>query len=91
MLAKQLFLDFNITKFYIFFPFQYIFSKIGIYFLIYNFPLFYNVPLFSVESAFCNKFIVLFLQNKLIIQQQTEPLMFKIAILLRLIDIINKS
>ena len=32
-----------------------------------------------------------FLLNKLIIQQQLEPLMHKIAILLRFIDIINKS
>ena len=37
------------------------------FFFIYDFPLFYNVPLFSVNSAFCNKFIASFLLTKLII------------------------
>ena len=34
-----------------------------------NFFMFYNVPLFSVKSAFCNTLIAWFLLIKLIIQQ----------------------
>ena len=52
--------------------------------------MFYDVPLFSVKSAFCINFIASVLLIKLIMQQQSEPLMFKISISLRFIDIINK-
>ena len=34
-----------------------------------NFFMFYNVPLFSVKSSFCNTLIAWFLLIKLIIQQ----------------------
>ena len=52
-----------ITKFYNF----YICFQKNLYFLIYNFSLFYNVPLFSDKSAFRIKFIASFLLIKLII------------------------
>ena len=47
----------------------------------------YNVPLSSVQSAFWIKFISSFSLIKLTIQRKSEPLMFKIAILLRFTDI----
>ena len=54
-----------------------------------QFFMFYNVPLFSVKSAICIKFMASFLLIRLIIL--SALLMFKIAISVRLIDIINKS
>ena len=53
--------------------------------------MFYNVPIFPVKSAFYIEFIASLLLIKLIIQRYSEPLIFKIAILLRFIDIISKS
>ena len=51
--------------------------------------MFYNVMLFLVQSAFVISFIASFTAIKLIIQQQSKPLMFKMAI--RFLAIINKS
>ena len=79
MLIKLLFWDFNTITIFV-----YAFMK-NIFFLI------DNVSLFSIRSAFCNKFMASFLLIELKIQRYSESLMFKIAILLRFIDIINKS
>ena len=51
--------------------------------------MFYNAPLFSIKPIFYIKFIDSILLIPLIIQQQLAPLMFKIVILLKLIDIID--
>ena len=40
--------------------------------------MFYNVPLFLVKSAFCNKFVTSFFLTKLIAQRLSETLVFKI-------------
>ena len=53
--------------------------------------MFYRVPLFSVKSIFCIKFMALRLLILLIIQQKSALLMLKIAMQLRFIDINNKS
>ena len=49
--------------------------------------MFYNVRLFWVKSIFYNKFITLLLLCTLIIQNKSVFLIFKIALLLRFIDI----
>ena len=72
---KFLFFDFNVFKFYNCFFHFYICFQKSFYFLI------YSVSFSLVKSALCNKFMVSF----------SEPLMFKIAILLKLMDMINKS
>ena len=67
--------------------------KISLLIFIYDnkFFMFYNAPMFLVKSAFCIKFMASFVLIKLIMKRESEPLMFKIAISLRFIDIINKS
>ena len=67
-----------------------IFSIFIYYFKEFYIFLIYNVPLFSVKSAFWNTFTALFLIIKVIKQQESRALMFKIAVLPRFIDIINK-
>ena len=51
----------------------------------------YNVPLFSAKSAFCITFMASILLIKQKIQRLSEPLMFKITISQRFIDIINMT
>ena len=49
----------------------------------------YNVQLLSVKSAFLNNFVISFSLIKLMTRLQLEPSMFKTAISVRFIDIIN--
>ena len=53
--------------------------------------MFCNIPHFSVKAAFRIKFMASFLLIKLIIQRQSETLIFKSAISLTLIEIFTKS
>ena len=49
--------------------------------------MFYNVPLFSLKLEFCRKLTASLLLILLIIQRESTPQIFKIAISLRFIDI----
>ena len=55
-----------------------------------SFFMFYNVLLFSVKKISFIKFMASLILTPLIIQRQSQLIMFKIAISLRVIDITNK-
>ena len=75
---KFMFFNFNIAKRYNFFI-RFLYGEIFFYL--------YNTLLFSVKLVFCSIFIASSLLIPLIIQQLSSPLMLKMVLLLRLIDI----